>query len=78
MSDATPYQIAVDANLAHMIAGLSDTEAAEVKACFDSRMAAGVTPEEVQAMNDYDHAVMSKIIVAVSDAVRACKASTGG
>ena len=53
-------------------------KAAAVKACFEAKMAAAVTPEEIQGMNDFDQAVMSKVILAVSENARACKAEVVG
>jgi hypothetical protein len=41
-------------------------------------MASSVTPEEIAAVNTYDQTVMSKVIVAVSESVRSCKASLSG
>lgn len=78
MEDKTAYQSAADANLAQAVAGLDAAKAAAVKSCFEAKMAARISPEEVQAMNDFDQSVMSKVILAVNETARACKAETGG
>jgi len=78
MEDKTAYQSAADANLAQAVAGLDATKAAAVKACFEAKMAAAVTPAEVQGMNDFDQTVMSKVVLAISDSARACKAEVAG
>ena len=76
--DRTAYQTAVEANLAQAVAGLDAAKADALRTCFESRMAAAVTPEEIAAMNDFDQSVMSKVIMAVSESIRACKAEAGG
>lgn len=78
MEDKTAYQSAADANLAQAVAGLDAAKAAAVKACFEAKMAAAVTPEEIQGMNDFDQAVMSKVVIAISDNARACKVEVSG
>ena len=78
MEDKTAYQSMVDANLAQALNGLDADKADAVKACFDARMAATVTSAEIQAMNDYDQAVMSKVVLAVSESARACKSEVAG
>ena len=78
MADKTAYQSTVDANLAQAVAGLDAAKAEAVKACFEAKMAAAVTPEEVQAMNDFDQAVMSKVVLAISDSARTCKDEVAG
>jgi hypothetical protein len=74
MEDKTAYQAAAVANLAQAINGLDATKAAAVTACFETKMAAAITPEEVQGMNDFDQAVMSKVIIAISETAQTCKA----
>ena len=78
MEDVSAYQAAADANLAQAVNGLDAAKAEAVKACFEAKMAAAVTPEEVQAMNDFDQAVMSKMVLAINEAARACKAEVAG
>ena len=78
MEDRTAYQTAADANLAQAVNGLDAAKAEAVKACFEAKMAAAVTPEEIQAMNDFDQAVMSKMVLAISEAARVCKAEVAG
>jgi hypothetical protein len=78
MVDVSAYQGAADANLAQAVNGLDAAKAEAVKACFDTRMAAAVTPEEIQGMNDFDQAVMSKVVMAISESARACKAEVAG
>lgn len=74
MADVSAYQSAVDANLAQAVNGLDTAKAEVVKSCFEAKMAAAVTPEEIQAMNDFDQAVMSKMVIAINQTARACKA----
>lgn len=78
MEPKTAYQATVDGNLAQAVVGLDTAKAEAVKACFEAKMATAVTPEEIQGMNDFDQAVMSKVILAVSDNVRACKEEVAG
>ncbi len=78
VDDRTAYQTTVDANLNQALTGLDETRATALRVCFDAKMAAAVTPEEIQAMNDFDQAVMSKVVIAVSQTVRACKADVAG
>ena len=73
MADVSAYQSAVDANLAQAVNGLDTAKAEVVKSCFEAKMAAAVTPEEIQAMNDFDQAVMSKMVIAINQTARACK-----
>ena len=49
-----------------------------MKACFEARLAASVTPAEIQAMNDFDQAVLSKLVIAINQNARACKAEVAG
>ncbi len=78
MEDRTAYQTAIDANLAQMVQGMDAAAATALKACFDAKMAAAITPEEIQGMNDHEQAVMSKVVVAISQNARACKDEAGG
>jgi hypothetical protein len=78
MAETTAYQSMVDANLMQVTSGLDAAGAAAVKACFDTRMATAVTPEEVQGVNDYDQEVMTKVVLAISESARACKAEVAG
>jgi hypothetical protein len=78
LADKTAYQSAADANLAQAVNGLDAAGAEAVRACFEARMAAAVTPEEIQAMNDFDQAVMSKMVIAINENARACKAEVAG
>ena len=78
MEDKTAYQSAADANLAQAVAGLDAAKATAVKACFEAKMAAAVTPAEVQGMNDFDQTVMSKVVIAINTSARACKAEVVG
>lgn len=73
LPDKTAYQSAADANLAQAAQGLDATQTAALTACFEAKMAAAVTPDEVQAMNDFDQSVMSKIVIAINQNARACK-----
>ena len=74
MEDKTAYQSAADANLAQAGQGLDAAQRAALNACFEAKMAAAVTPDEVQAMNDFDQAVMSKVVIAINRTARDCKA----
>lgn len=74
MEDKTAYQAAADANLAQAAQGLAEAQVTALRACFEAKMAGSVTPEEVQGMNDYDQAVMSKVVIAINQNARACKA----
>ncbi len=78
MADVSAYQSAADANLAQAVNGLDAAKAEAVKACFDARMAAAVTPAEVQGMNDFDQTVMSKVVIAINESARACKVEVSG
>lgn len=78
MADKTAYQSTVDANLAQAVAGLDAAKAEAVKACFEAKMATAVSPAEVQGMNEFDQAVMSKVVLAISDSARACKDEVAG
>lgn len=78
MEDVPAYQSAVNANLAQALNGLDAAKAEALKACFDAKIAAAVTPAEVQGMNDFDQAVMSKVVLAINETARACKAEVAG
>lgn len=78
MEDVSAYQSAANANLAQAVNGLDAAKAEAVKACFEAKMAAAVTPAEVQGMNDFDQSVMSKVVLAINDSARACKAEVAG
>ena len=78
MEDRTAYQTAADANLAQALNGLDAAKAEAVKACFEAKMAAAVTPEEIQGMNDFDQMVMTKVVTAINQNARACKAEVAG
>ena len=78
MEEKTAYQATVDANLAQVVDGLDAAKAEALKACFEAKMAGSVTPEDIQGMNDFDQAVMSKVILAVSENARTCKAEVAG
>lgn len=78
MEEKTAYQATVDANLAQVVDGLDAAKAEALKSCFEAKMAGSVTPEDIQGMNDFDQAVMSKVILAVSENARACKAEVAG
>lgn len=73
MPDKSAYQSAADANLEQAAQGLDDAQRTALKACFEAKMAAAITPEEMQAMNDFDQSVMSKVVVAINQNARACK-----
>ena len=74
LPDKTAYQAAADANLAQAAQGLDATQTAALTACFETKMAEAITPDEVQAMNDYDQTVMSKVVIAINQTARTCKA----
>ena len=78
MEASTAYQTAVDANLMQAVNGLGASEAEAIKACFEAKMAAAVSPEEIQAMDDFDQAVMSKMVIAINQNAGACKAEIAG
>lgn len=78
MEDRTAYQSAADANLAQAVTGLDAAKAEAVKACFEAKMAEAVTPAEMQGMNDFDEAVMTKVVTAISNSARDCKAEVAG
>lgn len=78
MADKTAFQTAADANLAQAVDGLDTTKAEKVTACFQTKLAAAVTPEEVQGMNDFDQTVMSKVILTINETARNCKAEIAG
>ena len=69
------YDTIVNANLGQVTAGLDEAAATALRACFDNRMASAVTPEEIAAANaDAASPAMQKVVLAVSEAARACKA----
>lgn len=75
LPDSSAYDSIVTANLAQVTAGLDAAAADALRACFDSRMASAVTPEEIAAANaDAASPEMQKVVLAVSEAARACKA----
>lgn len=78
MADLSAYQSMADATLAQAVAGLDAADVEAVTTCFQTKMAAAVTPDEMQGMNDFDQAVMSKVVLAMSDSARACKAEVAG
>jgi hypothetical protein len=49
-----------------------------VKACFEAKMAASITLDEIQAMNQFDQAVMTKVVTVINQNARACKAEVAG
>ena len=69
------YETIISGNIAQYSAGLNDQQAQALRACFDTKMAAEVTAEEIAAVNDRmvgDAA--KKIILAANRTIRACKA----
>ena len=73
LPDSSTYDTIVTANLTQVTSGLDAAKAATIRACFDARMAAAVTPEEIAAVNeDPASASMQKVVLAISDAARAC------
>ena len=78
MADKTAFQSMADANLAQALTGLDAAKAEVVKACFEAKLAAAVPPEDIRAMNDFDQAVMSKVVLAINASARACKAEVAG
>lgn len=78
MEDVSAYQSAADANLAQAVSGLDAAKAEAVKACFEAKMAAVVTPADVQGMNDFDQTVMSKVVTAINQTARTCKTEVAG
>ena len=78
MEDVSAYQAMVDANLTQATAGLDPARVDALRTCFDSKLAAAITPDEMAAMNAYDQPVMSKVVIAMSEAARACKAEVAG
>ncbi|MFZ1468170.1 MAG: hypothetical protein WAT09_04240 [Paracoccaceae bacterium] len=72
------YDSIVKANLDQMAAGLSTQSTASLRSCFDARMAAAVTPEEIAALNDDVVADSAKkVILAVNQSARECKTELG-
>jgi hypothetical protein len=78
MEDRTAYQTAADANLAQAVNGLEAAMADAVKACFEAKMAASITLDEIQAMNQFDQVVMTKVVTVINQNARACKAEVAG
>ncbi|NJM84225.1 MAG: hypothetical protein HC844_18855 [Tabrizicola sp.] len=78
MEDTSAYQSMVDVNLTQATTGLDAAKSAAVKACFETRMAKAVTPEEMQGVSDFDQTVMSKVVVAISEAARTCRTEVAG
>lgn len=75
LPDSTTYDTVVNANLTQVTAGLDATKTTAIRACFDTRMAAAVTTEEIAAVNDDPASPsMQKVVLAVSDAARSCQA----
>jgi hypothetical protein len=68
----------VDADLAQALTGSDAARAESVKACFEGKLAAAVPPEDIRAMNDFDQAVMSSVVLAINASARARKAEVAG
>lgn len=75
LPDSSVYDSIVTANLSQVTAGLDEIKATALRTCFDSRMASALTPEEIDAANaDAASPEMQKVVLAVSEAARACAA----
>lgn len=75
MADSSIYDGIVTASLAQVTAGLDTAAADALRACFDDRLASAVTPEEIAAANaDAASPEMQKVVLAISEAARACAA----
>ncbi|WP_374433237.1 hypothetical protein [Tabrizicola sp.] len=75
MADSSIYDRIVTASLGQVTAGLDGAQATALRACFDSRMASAVTPEEIAAANaDAARPEMQKVVLAISEATRTCAA----
>lgn len=71
LSDSSMYDTIVTANLGQVTAGLDEAAATALRACFDSRMASAVTPEEIATANaDAASPEMQKVVLAVSEAAQ--------
>lgn len=69
------YEAITSSNIKQYSAGLNDQQAQALRACFDTKMAVEVTPEEIAAINDRMAGnVAQKVILAANSAIRACKA----
>ena len=74
LPERTPYEAATEANLARAAQGLNAAHTAALTRCFQDKMTQTVTPAEIAAMNDHDPAVMSKLVIAITQTARDCKA----
>lgn len=75
MADSSIYDDIVTASLGQVTAGLDEAQVTALRACFDSRMASVVTPEEIAAANaDAASPEMQKVVLAISEAARTCAA----
>ena len=70
----TPYDTIVDGNLRQFKEGLSPEQEAALKTCFEAKMAASVTPEQIAATNDSDIPAMKAVVGAASISARECRA----
>ena len=73
------YDVIVKANVDQSSVGLSADKAQALRVCFDAKMAAAVTAEDIEQTND-DVAsdAARKVVMAVSESARACKKEIGG
>jgi hypothetical protein len=74
MPDVSTFETVVNANLGQVTAELDAARITAIRACFDTRLAAEVTQDDIDAVND-DAAspAMSRVVIAVNEAARACK-----
>jgi len=77
MANVAAYDSIVNVNLHQASAGLGAERATAIRTCFDAKIAESVTPEDIVSVNkDAASATMSRVVIAVNEAARACKAET--
>ena len=73
------YDVIVNANLDQSSVGMGAEKVQALRLCFDAKMAAEVTPDEIaQTNDDVASDAARKVVMAASQSARACKAEIGG